>query len=54
MSLDVNAKRVLTQHAGKDAPVKKNGLLFVTACGQCQGEECSNVSKSSIIDDIDG
>ena len=24
------------------------------ACGQCQGEECSNESKSLIIDDIDG
>ena len=23
-------------------------------CGQCQGEECSNELKSSIIDDIDG
>ena len=23
-------------------------------CSQCQGEECSNKSKSSIIDDIDG
>ena len=22
-------------------------------CGQCQGEECSHESKSSIIDDID-
>ena len=24
------------------------------ACSQCQGEECSNESKSSIIDGIDG
>ena len=33
---------------------KKNGLFCVMACSQCQGEECSNESKSSIIDGIDG
>ena len=42
------------QHAGKDAPVKKNRLFCVMACGQYQGEECLNESNSSIIDDIYG
>ena len=32
----------------------KKRLFFVMACGQCQGGECFNESKSSIIDDIDG
>ena len=39
---------------GKRCPCQKNGLFCVMACGQCQGEECSNESKSLIIDDIDG
>ena len=38
----------------KKCSCRKNGLFCVMACGQCQGEECSNKSKSSIIDDIDG
>ena len=33
---------------------RKNGLFCIMSCSQCQGEECSNESKSSIIDDIDG
>ena len=31
---------------------QKNGFFCIMVCGQCQGEECSNKSKSSIIDDI--
>ena len=33
---------------------QKNGFYCIMVCGQCQGEECSNESKSLIIDDIDG
>ena len=33
---------------------RKNGLFCEMVCGQCQGEEYSNESKSSIIDDIGG
>ena len=38
---------------GKRCFCWKNGLFCVMVCGQFQGEECSNKSKSSIIDDID-
>ena len=39
---------------GKSCSCRKNELFWVMACGQCQAEECSNESKISIIDDIDG
>ena len=30
---------------------RKNGLPFVTACGNCHGNNCTNVSKFEIMDD---
>ena len=38
---------------GKRCSSRKNGLFCEMACGQCQEEECSYGSKSSIIDDKD-
>ena len=38
----------------KRCSCQKNGIFCLMACSQCQGEECSNEPKSSIIDDIDG
>ena len=39
---------------GKRCFCRENGLSCAMAWSQCQGEECSSSSKSSIIRDIDG
>ena len=38
----------------KECSSRKNGVFCVMVYGQCHGEKCSNKSKSSILDDIDG
>ena len=47
-------KTVTDAACAKRCSCQKNKLFCVIACGQCQGEGCSNESKSLIKDDIDG
>ena len=49
-----NCETGIDAACGKRCSCRKNGLFCVMVCSQCQGGECPNKSKSSIIDDRDG